>query len=133
VCDVCEEDVCEEDDMIASPVSVMDSPMSSLAGGSSPLRKKGSQIGQPIGGIRRSNGFPEQHGKPKSDYKDPKDYKDYATWKAMPSVARYELIRYKQLGPPRPIFRFRLHETEDILPIMCQVRQLITVGFGLDS
>jgi hypothetical protein len=127
--DVCEEDVCEDDDMITSPVSAMDSPMSPLAGGSSPLRKKGSQIGQPISRIRRSS-FPEQHGKAKCDYKD---YNDYATWKAMPSVARYELIRYKQLGPPRPIFRFRLHETEDILPIMCQVRQLMTVGFGLDS
>ncbi len=129
--DVCEDDVGEDDDMIASPVSAMDSPMPSLAGGSqSPLRKKGSQIGQPISRIRRSNCFPEQHGKPKCDHKD---CNDYATWKAMPSVARYELIRYKQWGPPRPIFRFRLHETEDILPIMCQVRQLITVGFGLDS
>ena len=48
---------------------------------------------------------------------------DYASWKAIPAVKRYAHPRYKAEGPPKPIFRTWLHETEEVLPMMLYVRK----------
>ena len=53
---------------------------------------------------------------------------DFASWKAMPAVARYEDLRYKAHGPPRPIFRYWLDENAEMLPMMHLVRKKQALG-----